>query len=190
MNKHSAHISNQLFKLKLLPDSKRSNSRLDFVIKLTRLPKSKRSMELAIPFLVLMTLVLTISALVIFNFNSRSVGTKIEDYRLLDDINIRERQVNFYIKDIVESSISGIQKGKDVKTQFIENFNEELKRYKNVETFYVKELEQLPSQVNRDKIKIEDKKISIVFKIEIGREFPDKITVIYSYEKEFYGFLS
>src|SRR3989344_3229394 len=61
MNKHSAHISNQLFKLKLLPDSKRSNSRLDFVIKLTRLPKSKRSMELAIPFLVLMTLVLKIS---------------------------------------------------------------------------------------------------------------------------------
>lgn len=152
--------------------------------------KNKKGMELAIPFLVLMTIILVTSTLFVFNLNSKSVGTKIGDYGLLDDINIKEKQINFYINDVVENTISEIQKGKDVKTQFIENFNKELNKYKNGEIFYVKELEQLQSQLNTDKIKIEDKKISIVFKIEIGEEFPDKMTVIYSYEKEFYGFLS
>lgn len=151
---------------------------------------NKRGMELAIPFLVLMTIILTISALMIFNLNSNRTVANMDDYSLMDNILVKEKQINFYINDIFENSVSEIQKGRDIKTQFIENFNKELNKYKNNEIFYIKELEQLEGQLDLDKINLEDKKISIIFKIEIGKEFPDKLIVVYSYEKEFSGFLN
>ncbi|MDD5193570.1 MAG: hypothetical protein PHF67_03200 [Candidatus Nanoarchaeia archaeon] len=190
MDKKSARVPNQLLNIKYLPDSKRSARVFNQLFEIKFLPNSKRSMELSIPLLVLVTIVLVISALVVFNFNSRGVASKIGDYTLLDDMNIKEKQINFYINDIVENSISGILKGSDVKVQFIDNFNTELNTYKNGDEFYVKELGQLKSQVNSNNIKINGTKVSIVFRIEIGKEFSEKMTGVYSYEKEFYGFLS
>jgi hypothetical protein len=146
---------------------------------------NKKAMDIAIPVLVLMTIILVVSALAVFNLNSRKVEGKIEDYKFLEEIYFKENEINFYIKDIMEEAVSKIEKGMDIKTQFIDNFKKEMQRYKKDEVFYVKELEPLENQLDRNKIIIENKKITFKFKINFEKRFGDKMIVLYSYEKDF-----
>lgn len=148
---------------------------------------SKKGMELSIPLLVFFTLLLVASALLIFNWNSKKIEGKIGDYASLDEIYAKENEINFYIRDLMENSASKIEKGKNPRTEFINNFQKELLRYKKEGVFYVKELEQLENQLDADKIVVDNKKMSFNFKINLEKRFEDRMIVFYSYEKEFFG---
>ena len=140
--------------------------------------------DISVLLLVLMTLILVISALFIFNLNSKKTTAKIIEYNSLNDIYSREKEINFYINDIMERVGSRIDKNKNIKAEFIKNFKKELERYKNEDVFYIKELEQLDSQLIISNIEYADKTVKINFNIHLEKRF-ENIIIIYSYKKEF-----
>ena len=140
--------------------------------------------DISVLLLVLMTLILVISALFIFNLNSKKTTAKIIEYNSLNDIYSREKEINFYINDIMERVGSRIDKNKNIKDEFIKNFKKELERYKNEDVFYIKELEQLDSQLISNNVEYADKTIKINFNIHLEKRF-ENIIIIYSYKKEF-----
>ena len=140
--------------------------------------------DISVLLLVLMTLILVISALFIFNLNSKKTTAKIIEYNSLNDIYSREKEINFYINDIMERVGSRIDKNKNIKAEFIKNFKKELERYKNEDVFYIKELEQLDSQLISNNVEYADKTIKINFNIHLEKRF-ENIIIIYSYKKEF-----
>lgn len=140
--------------------------------------------DISVLLLVLMTLILVVSALFIFNLNSKKVEAKIIEYNSLNDIYSREKEINFYINDIMERIGSRIDKNINIKDEFIKNFKKELERYKNENVFYIKELEQLESQLIVNNLEYADKTVKINFNIHLEKRF-DNIIIIYSYKKEF-----
>ncbi len=140
--------------------------------------KNKKA-DVAITLLVLMTLVLSISALFIFNINSRSVGAEITNAKYLDSVYLRENEINFYVNEMIENSV---ELGTN-KTKFIENFKKQLELYKKADGNYtIEELGQVEEQI--DKIKIENNKVFFDLSIVIINNFDD-VKISYSYTKTF-----
>ena len=147
--------------------------------------KNKRA-NIPITLLVLMTLVLTVSALYSFNTHVNKVSTEVKDSRFLDYIYAQENKINFYIDDMMEKAVvKTVVIDSDTKSFFIDNFKKELLKYKKNETLVPEELNQIEQQINLENVNIKDKEISINISIKIEKKFQDKFIISYLYTKKF-----
>ena len=140
--------------------------------------------DLAVLWLVFMAVVLAGSALFMFNMNSNTIKTEIKDSRYLDDIYVKENEVNFYINEIMDRSIINFRLDQG-KGKFIENFNNELQKYTDKGVFIIPELNQVNLQVINDNVELNKDSISINFNIKIDKVFSDKFNATYNYNKKF-----
>jgi len=153
--------------------------------------------DFTIVLLVIMVLVLTAGALLIFNIHTNKIGIKIIGARVLDEVYIVENKINFYINQMMEKAIIEIDKQEEVaaiKQKFIDNFKLELETYNDEDGKYIiEELSQVEEQMNKpefgDKVSVSEvediKKISVKFSFVIRQNFDEKLKNSYSYEKRF-----
>ncbi len=144
--------------------------------------KMNKRADIAVLLLVLMTLVLAVSVLTMFYRNTQNSGLQIEDSRFLDVVYSDEIKINFYINEIMDKAVVDLHGDKQ---KFIENFKNELLKYKISENFVIPEMSQLDSQLNENNIRISDGIIFIKFSVKIEKIFSDGAKVSYLYEKEF-----
>jgi hypothetical protein len=145
----------------------------------------KADHSIPIVILVLMTLVLTSSSLFIFYVHSGKVSATIMDSRILDDVYSKENKINFYLNDIFDKSVLKIGNRENPVPEFIASFKEELVKYKQNNSYIMKEFEQIESQVNEQNILFDNQNLSINFNIKIDRSFADKFVISYDYNKKF-----
>lgn len=150
---------------------------------------NKKGTSIAIVLLVLMALTLSLLALYSFNKKTGNFSVVVKDARFLDEVYARENEVNFYVNNIIEKAVMGIDKNNFDKTRFIENFKKELLKYKRKQGWAVFELSQVESQINENAVEIiqngENKTVSVTFSIKIEKNFDDKFLSSYLYEKKF-----
>jgi len=140
--------------------------------------------DLSVLLLVFMAVFLSGFALFMFNLSSNSIKTEIKDSRYLDDIYVRENEVNFYINEIMDKAVLNF-KFNDGKGKFTQNFNFELQKYTDKGVFILPELEQINFQVINDNVELASDKVTINFNIKIEKTFSDKFFVNYTYNKKF-----
>ena len=143
--------------------------------------KMKKRANASIVFLVVMTVVLSGAALFIFNLNKGRVESEISDFAGLSVVYAKENQINFYIDEIIEKSAGNINN----ENEFIENFKKELEAYRQNNGFFLKELEQIESQINEKNVEIKENKVFLKLQIKIDENFGDKIIISYLYNKQF-----
>ncbi len=144
-------------------------------------PKEKKA-DISILLLVLMTVILVVTVTFIFYKNTQNSGLQIKDSKFLDEIYMEENQVNFYIDEIMDRSVAGINGD---RSQFIQNFRNELPKYIENGEFLAPELKQLGAQLDGDNVRIDNGIVYANFSIKIEKFFGDNIMVSYLYEKEF-----
>ncbi len=141
--------------------------------------KIKKAMTLSIVFLVLATLVLTSFSLFIFYQREKSIQEEIYITRFLDELYIKEEQINFYLNEIMKNAAANSKN----EEEFINNFKSELEKYKSVEP----ELSQIESQLNN--IEVLDKEAKAEFKIVLEENFIKKgkviFSAVYTYKEKF-----
>jgi hypothetical protein len=146
--------------------------------------KMNKKADLSVLLLVFMAVFLSGFALYMFNVNSNTIKTKIKDSRYLDDIYVRENEVNFYINEIMDRAVMNF-KSDQGKGKFIENFNKELQKYADKGVFVLPELNQVNLQVINENIELNPDSVSINFNIKLEKVFSDKLNVTYNYNKKF-----
>lgn len=135
--------------------------------------------------LVFIALGLSAGALYVFYTNSNYVSSKIVDSRFLDTVYIKESQINFYIDEAMERSLVKIIDKQSPVPEFIDNFKQELEKYKINEIYIVPQLAQIENQINEENIKFIDGKIIFSFSVNIQQDFNGKFVVNYNYNKVF-----
>lgn len=140
--------------------------------------------DIEVLFLVFMAVVLTGTALILFNINSNTIKTEIKDSRYLDDFYVNENYINFYVNEIMDKAVTDF-KYEDGKEKFIENFNNELQKYTNNGVFVIPELNQVNLQVINDNVELNTDSVSINLNIKIEKSFNDKFNATYGYNKKF-----
>ncbi len=151
--------------------------------------KINKKADVSITILVFMVVVLTGTALFIFASDTGKISAKITDARFLDEIYLKENEINFYINEIIENSSHS-----ETEEEFIDNFKIQLERYKDKDgNFIMSELSQLESQITEDNIKFENNKIEVEFVIRLEDKLTVKekkqekevLSVVYIYSKKF-----
>lgn len=135
-------------------------------------------------WLVFMALFLVGATIVVFIVHSNKIGSEIKDSNVLGEVYERENEMNFYINEILDKSMQGF-KEENEKRELINNITNELNNYKINENYIIEELSQVEEQIKEDNIIIENNKITITFNLYIKKKFNDKLTVLYSYKREF-----
>ncbi len=146
--------------------------------------RNKKAMSIAVVFLVLATLVLTVFSLFVFNTRANNLSKPIE-LTSLEGVYSREDSVNFYINEIMEKSVeSGIS-----QDSFIINFLAELRKYKINGVYVVSELSQIEEQADENHLKVEDGKATAEFKINLKEKVTadnkELFSAIHTYNKKF-----
>lgn len=153
--------------------------------------KNKRA-NLAVTLLVLMSIVVAGAASLIFVISSGRLGAGIVDARFIDEVYLREGELDFYINEIIEGAIERTEGSENFKQDFIINFKEGLGKYKEEGRYVIDEFIQIEQQIDLrgDEIVEYEKsdeggRISIDFKsIEIGTK-TQNFNVIYTYDRKF-----
>jgi hypothetical protein len=145
-------------------------------------PIAKKA-DVSVLLIVLMAVVLSGFALFMFNVNSNTIKTEIKDSRYLDDIYVKENEVNFYINEIMDKAVIDFRSDNG-KEKFTQNFNKELQKYTDKGVFIIPELNQVNLQVINDNVELNPESVSINFNIKLEKVF-DSLTVNYSYSKKF-----
>ena len=146
-------------------------------------------MSIPIVFLVLATLVLTVFSLFVFSIRLSSLSKPLA-LASLDEIYAKEELINFYIDKIMEKSV------KDFKLEygeqgFIDNFKQELARYKQGNDFVLEGLGQVEGQLKDENIEIDEgnKKISLSLSMTVfgGSSYKNTelFSASYTYRKTF-----
>ncbi len=146
--------------------------------------KNKKAMSLAVVFLVLATLVLTVFSLFVFNMRADNLSKPIE-LAILEGVYAKEDSVNFYINEIIEKSVeSGIS-----QDSFIINFLAELNKHKINGEYVVPELSQIEEQADKNHLKVENGKATAEFKINLEEKVitnkKELFSAIHTYNKKF-----
>jgi hypothetical protein len=161
--------------------------------------------NVAVTFLVFMSVAVAGAALFIFINSSRGAEERILDGRFIDNIYINESKVNFYIDNIIDAAVLKtlseiVKEGSTLdsasadfqsnfKSKFKPIFLEELRKYKDEEgKYYASELSQVEDQASRDDFnaKVENGKVILGFKIMIViKEGDGKFSAFYVYTKTF-----
>ncbi len=150
----------------------------------------KAGVPIVIVMLVLLTIALIMTALVSFSLRNNQVSKNIYGHTFLDDVYAKEKLINFYIQEITDKSVEGI----DSEEHFISNFKTNLASYKDNNGLYVlNELAQVESRLNNDNVELitegEGKKILLNLQLIISTEFKEdgerRIMVSYTYTRVF-----
>lgn len=145
--------------------------------------KNKRA-DMSVLILVFMAVFLSGFALYMFNLNSNTIKTEIKDSRYLDDVYVKENEINFYINEIMDKAVINF-KSSEGKSKFIDNFNNELQKYTEKGVFIIPELNQINLQVISDNVELNSDSVSITFNLQLEKIFEDKLAVKYYYNKKF-----
>jgi hypothetical protein len=150
----------------------------------------KKAVAIAITVLVLMTFLLIGITLSIFAVNSSKIGTQVKDARVLNQLYYKENQINFYVSDIIGRAASNIDREKDIKSQFINNFNQELLKYRNNlsetnKSYVIDELKQVEGKVNPESVNVNGNNLSVQLSFRLDRDFGNGLVVSYLYKKDF-----
>ena len=134
--------------------------------------KSKKgTSSIAIVLLVILTLILTITALFYFNVKEKEFNKQINSARLLKDLSSQEELINFYIQDIVERAAKEVSSEKE----FVDKLNKEISNYKFSDgSFAILEFSQLEEQVTEQNVKLENNEASANFEILIVDNIADE----------------
>ena len=150
--------------------------------------KNKKSMSISIVLLVIASLVLSGVALFTFYAQKDKLQAKIYTINFLDETYAKEEIINFYLQNIFDNAINGLSTGW-TQEQLIENFSEELNKYKINGEFIMPELSQLESQLNSENLYIENGKIVAKFGIDLENQAVQNKEILFSvkyhFEKKF-----
>jgi hypothetical protein len=103
----------------------------------------------------------------------------------IENVYIREELINFYIQNIMDSSVK-ISGGN--KATFISEFKKRVNLYKRNGEFTIVEFGQIEPQLQEDKIIIEDGKMGLPLEFKIsGWTTENEIYTEYFYRKTFEG---
>jgi hypothetical protein len=139
-------------------------------------------------------LVVILSGFTLFTFisNSNQVSGNVVDARYLDSIYVRENLAEFYINQIMNEVIDGLDvEGKDIKkvsdeeikSLFIEKFNNKIGSYKTNEAFSYFDVPGDLAGENSVSIEGDEIVLNMIFKKESN--FGDKIKVNYLSKNRF-----
>lgn len=148
---------------------------------------------LSILLLVFMTLILVATSLFVFYISGGNIKEKVSDLRFIDDVYVKEEQINFYIAKMVETSF------KQTKTEkeFIEKLREEIEKLKEYEEYdeypSLPEPSKIEFEISEENLDYSDDLVKINFKIEIrnkitegiGNNEKEIIRASYNYNKIF-----
>ena len=145
---------------------------------------NKKGMSLSIMLLTLLTLVLVVTTLFYFNVKRNKEHEKLLIPKVIDEVYVREAEINFYINDMIKKSIT-----EDVSEGvFLNNFKIELNNSKDKQGNYiVSELEQLKG-IDEEDVEIKDGKLFFEVSIKIEDKLIDDyevISVSYNFNKVF-----
>lgn len=152
--------------------------------------KNRRGMSISIVLLVLATLVLTSFALFTFYLREKSIQEEIYTTRFLEEVYVKEEKINFYVQNIFDNSVRDFNRDEDV-SKLINNFKQELGKYKINNKFVIAELEQVEGQINEEHIKVKNNKVTAGFQITIKSNVTDEkkekeiFSAVYTYNKKF-----
>jgi hypothetical protein len=146
--------------------------------------KNKKA-NISITLLVFMVLVLSIATLFILSISNEAEKSEMNHFIFINYIYIEKAKFDFYIQDIIDNSIKGIE----TKQDFIDNFQDELERYKQDGKYIIPEIRNIESQVKEENIEIKNNELIINFEISMKKEFYNDETdlrqITYNYNKEF-----
>jgi hypothetical protein len=146
--------------------------------------KNKKA-NISITLLVFMVLVLSIATLFILSTSDEAEKSEMNHFIFINYIYIEKAKFDFYVQDIIDNSIKGIE----TKQDFISNFQDELERYKQDGKYIIPEIGNIESQVKEENIEIKNNELIISFEISIKEEFNnnevDLKQITYNYNKEF-----
>ena len=157
----------------------------------------KGGVPIAITLLVLATLLLTSFSLVYFAKKSTTNNKKIYSNGISEEVYSKAMLLDFYTQEITDKAAKKtISSGDISKENFIDNFNNELNRYKLENgKFIIEELAQIENRLNQDNVIIQDKnngkEFSVTFDISIYKEISDNgkikkpVSINYTYTKAF-----
>ncbi|MBS3079325.1 hypothetical protein J4218_04340 [Candidatus Pacearchaeota archaeon] len=146
---------------------------------------NKKAGPIDITVLVFIALALSIGTLLIFYLHGGYVSSKIQDSRFLDGAYIKENLMNSYIDRIMDKSVVNVDKNNPIPG-FINNFQNELFKYKTNGTYVLAELFQLESQIKEENVQFIDGRIVFSVTINIISEYGDKFDVNYVYSRKFF----
>ena len=130
--------------------------------------RQKRGMSISIVLLTILTLVLVVTALLMFNLRSKRLEEKLYVSRGLDRVYARAAIFDFYLNEILDKI------GEDAS---IEEFNTELEKYKDDDgDYFIKELEQ-----------VEDKNFEILFEERVFIKKEKFLDISYNHKFEYKG---
>ena len=139
--------------------------------------------DIPVTLLVLMALFLTAWATFIFLTHSDSLETKIRDAKQLDRVNVKEMEIDFYIGEIIDNGIKGMNR-ENSKGEFVSNIKKELLKYKNETGFIIPELAQVEEQINEENVNLFENRLEVSLKLNIVESL-DKVSFLYGYDKKF-----
>ncbi len=144
--------------------------------------KISKKANVWITLFVLMVLALAGATLLIFNLNQGKISAEIGDYVFLNQIYLKENQINFYVNLILEKTINefDFEKG---DAEFINDFKNNLLDYKKEGEYLIKEFQDIEEQA--DNIIFEDNKIKFKLAIRFDEKFTENFQLVYLYEKDF-----
>jgi len=156
------------------------------------MPMNKKAVSLPILLLVITSLVLSIISLTYFIIKENNVHEIISISSQLDQIYLNELLLNFYVQDVFDNSVVGINPNSG-KQAFIDNFRGELVNYKDKNSRYpVDELALVELKILEDNIidSVELNEEKLIFRLPLTirtgyTSAEDDISLSYDYIKEF-----
>lgn len=144
---------------------------------LVRYNKNKKA-QISILLLVFMILVLAGATIGVLLWNDSKIVSEISDANVLDDVYAKEKEIDFYIYDILDSVSA-----KD-ESDFINEFKAGFDEYKYDDIYIVEEFDQIVGQIVPENVLIEEDFVAINFTIKIEHKSDDSI-IAYLYEKTY-----
>lgn len=135
--------------------------------------------DVAILALVILSVILFSISLYIFNVNSNKVIGNINDARFLNNIYLKEQQIDFYVNEAIDRSL---KKSFD-ENSFILEFKNNLKFYDKNDVLVREELLRIAEEINENKVEFgEELVLNIKTEIVVKEK---NIIVSYNYDKKF-----
>jgi hypothetical protein len=135
--------------------------------------------DVAILALVILSVILFGAALYAFNINSSKVISEISDARFLNNIYMKEEQIDFYVNEAIDRSLVN---GFD-KNNFLSEFKNNIKLYDKDDILVRENLLNIANDIKDSDVQY-DKELILNVKTQIV-EKNDKIIVSYNYNKQF-----
>ncbi|MEK6878214.1 MAG: hypothetical protein AABY22_01325 [Nanoarchaeota archaeon] len=135
--------------------------------------------DAAVLALVMLSVILFGATLYTFNVNSSKVVSEISDARFLNNIYLKEQQIDFYVNEAIDRSlISSFD-----KNSFVLEFKKNLKLYDKDDVLVRESLLDIADKIKDENIQY-DEKLLLNVKTQIV-EKNNKIIVSYNYNKYF-----